>query len=266
MSSRRPVAPRSLARPATPVPPATAEAPAPAAAQTAVDVLDRTSAAERTAEPATTGTAGSGTGTGAARSGKAARSAKPATSRRVRVRTSSRPDRGSAPARPDRRGRSPRPGREEPEEERPPRTVTMRSLVLALVILVAFIVLAPTARAFIVQTEHLRRVTAESAAVEAQVSSLEDQLRRWSDVSYVKAQARERLGFVLPGETPYRVVDPQTVMGDDGEPYTDLEASISTAPQVPWYLTLRDSVAEAGQEPGDEPDYRTADPAATPTS
>lgn len=259
MSSRRPVAPRSLARPATPVPPAPAEAPAPAAAHTAVDVLDRTSAAESS-------TAGSGTArSGTARSGTAARSAKPATSRRVRFRTSSRPDRGSAPARPDRRGRSPRPGREEPEEERPPRTVTMRSLVLALVILVAFIVLAPTARAFIVQTEHLRRVTAESAAVEAQVSSLEDQLRRWSDVSYVKAQARERLGFVLPGETPYRVVDPQTVVGDDGEPYTDLEASTSTAPQVPWYLTLRDSVAEAGQEPGDEPDYRTADPAATPT-
>lgn len=259
MSSRRPVAPRSLARPATPVPPASAEAPAPAAAHTAVDVLDRTSVAESS-------TAGSGTArSGTARSGTAARSAKPATSRRVRFRTSSRPDRGSAPARPDRRGRSPRPGREEPEEERPPRTVTMRSLVLALVILVAFIVLAPTARAFIVQTEHLRRVTAESAAVEAQVSSLEDQLRRWSDVSYVKAQARERLGFVLPGETPYRVVDPQTVVGDDGEPYTDLEASTSTAPQVPWYLTLRDSVAEAGQEPGDEPDYRTADPAATPT-
>ena len=46
----------------------------------------------------------------------------------------------------------------------------------------------------------------------AQIADLEAELSRWSDPEYVKAQARDRLGWVMPGETGYRVV------GADGKP------------------------------------------------
>jgi len=42
---------------------------------------------------------------------------------------------------------------------------------------------------------------------QAEIADLQSQLARWDDPAYVKAQARERLGWVMPGETGYRVVD-----------------------------------------------------------
>ena len=33
------------------------------------------------------------------------------------------------------------------------------------------------------------------------------ELARWDNLDYVRTQARERLGWVVPGETGYRVVD-----------------------------------------------------------
>jgi cell division protein FtsB len=128
----------------------------------------------------------------------------------------------------------------------------MRTMVLALVVLVAFIVLTPTARAFIAQTEQQRRVEAEHAAVEVDVERLEGELGRWADPSYVQAQARQRLAWVMPGEVPFRVVDPETVPVADGGGYANLEESVQSAPQVPWYLTLRESVVEAGRPTGEE--------------
>lgn len=47
---------------------------------------------------------------------------------------------------------------------------------------------------------------------QSRVDELETELARWDDPAYVKAQARERLGWVMPGETGYRVVD------DNGNP------------------------------------------------
>lgn len=39
----------------------------------------------------------------------------------------------------------------------------------------------------------------------------------------MQAQARDRLGYVMPGETPYVVVDPETVTG--GESPAEAEAA-----------------------------------------
>lgn len=247
MTSRRPAAPRALAR--TTAGAAPVARPEAAVGGSSVDVLARESAP--TAAPADDAPA------------------RPRARQTVRVRRSprgsSRPDRGAASSRPDRRPRAARTARDEAEEDRPPRTITMRTLVLALVLLVAFIVLAPTARAFIVQTEHQRRVQAEQAAVSAEVERLESQLERWTDISYIQAQARERLGFVMPGETPYRVIDPETVPVEDGAEFEDLQAAVNTAPQVPWYLTLSESVEEAGALPEDEPTYTLPEPAPSAT-
>lgn len=115
-------------------------------------------------------------------------------------------------------------------------------------LLVAFVVLAPTLRAFVTQSEQQRRVDAEYAAVQADVERLERDLARWNDPAYVQAQARERLSFVMPGEVAYRVIDPQTVVPEEdaGAGYVGLVEPEATGPAVPWYLTVWDSVVEAG--------------------
>lgn len=133
------------------------------------------------------------------------------------------------------------------EHEREPRQITVRTIVLFAVILVAFVVLAPTMRAYLNQQEDLRDLNSRIEAAEQRNAELEAAIARWSDDAYVQAQARERLGFVFPGETPYRVVDPHTVTGEDPED-EDAESGPVLVPSAgPWYLTVWDSVQVAGE-------------------
>ena len=129
----------------------------------------------------------------------------------------------------------------------------MRTLALGLVLLVAFIVVAPTLRAYVTQREQSRQVEAQLAAVEASVESLEDELERWEDDAFLRAQARERLNFVLPGEALFRVIDPHTVVDPDvtGPGLSGLTTSVDSSPAVPWYLLLWESVLDAAEPTSD---------------
>jgi len=119
--------------------------------------------------------------------------------------------------------------------------------VLFLVILIAFIVLAPTLRAFIAQAEQQRDLTSQIEAAEERNAELQRTLDRWEDPAFVQAQARERLGFVYPGETAYRVVDPETVTGEEVESDQEDDGPV-IVPQVgPWYITVTDSIRVAGE-------------------
>lgn len=123
--------------------------------------------------------------------------------------------------------------------------------------LVAFIVLAPTLRHAVEQQEQLRRIDAEVAAAEERNIALEEQIRRWDDDDYVKAQARDRLGFVMPGERTYRVIDPETVVGEEPD-VDDLDDVLPVVDDAPWYLRVWDSVEVAG-ETGDDEDVEDSD-------
>lgn len=118
--------------------------------------------------------------------------------------------------------------------------------MLFVVILVAFVLLAPTLRAYVSQQEQLREVNDAIAATQERTDGLEAALERWNDDAYVQAQARDRLGFVMPGETPYVVVDPETVTGE--EPADAEDPGPVIMPRTgPWYLTVWDSVQVAGE-------------------
>lgn len=117
--------------------------------------------------------------------------------------------------------------------------------MLFVVVLVAFVVLAPTMRAYLVQQEQLRELNDAIAATEERTAALEAAIERWSDNAYVQAQARDRLGFVFPGETPYVVVDPEVVTGE--EPVEDETGPVTMPRTGPWYLTVWDSVQIAGE-------------------
>jgi cell division protein FtsB len=56
------------------------------------------------------------------------------------------------------------------------------------------------------------QATAEIQRLEDSITQLEDELRRWQDPNYVQVQARERLGWVVPGEIGF------IVLGPDGQP------------------------------------------------
>lgn len=128
----------------------------------------------------------------------------------------------------------------------------MRALVLGVVVLAAFTLLFPTVRAYLGQRAELDALSSQVTTSEQDQRELSRQLDRWSDPAYVEAQARERLGFAMPGETAYRVVDPEVVVeqpvGEEPEAAPGAGPTLPVGGSVkPWYATVWDSVAAAGE-------------------
>lgn len=134
--------------------------------------------------------------------------------------------------------------------------VTWRLLLLGVVVAVIAVTLAQSLRVYFVQAEQIAELRAEIEATRAEIDELEDQLARWEDPAFVEAQARERLGWVFPGEVGYRVIgaDGEPIGGDSDVLATDEE----TAPGL-WWEKMWGSVAVADQ-PVAEPEQ-----AATPS-
>ncbi|MEA9987009.1 MULTISPECIES: FtsB family cell division protein [Subtercola] len=80
--------------------------------------------------------------------------------------------------------------------------------VLMLIVLVLFVVIvAPGARIFIEQRQQIADLQQSVAAAQTQNSALTSEVARWSDPAYIRAEARDRLYFVMPGETGFLVLD-----------------------------------------------------------
>jgi hypothetical protein len=96
---------------------------------------------------------------------------------------------------------------------------------------------------------------AEIAMRKQQIALDRDQLKRWDDPAYVKQQAKERFGWVTPGEVGYRVI------GSDGAVKGDvptLDAPPSAGVSTQWYDKLWGSVKESGRTP--KPVKKAPDP------
>ena len=124
-----------------------------------------------------------------------------------------------------------------PERVLPPRVVT-----LAVVCLLAFVVVFTSLRAYLSQQAQYDAVVAKIKEASDTSTALENELAQWKDDTYVRAQVRERLGYVMPGDTSYVVVGADSVKqpGASG-------GATQGSQDAPWYQKLRDSSRAAGQ-------------------
>ena len=147
-----------------------------------------------------------------------------------------------------------------PEEPPGRARFTPRAGVLVLVLLVLVISYASSLRAWLQQRAEIEAARADIARMRASVAELEQEKRRWEDPAYVQQQARERFGWVLPGEVGYRVI------GEDG---TTLGAPAAPAipadePPSEWYDEVWGSIQEAGAVPEEPDSPRPRDEVITP--
>ncbi len=131
-------------------------------------------------------------------------------------------------------------------------TATWRLVVLLVVIAGIGMVLAHSLRVYFTQAEELAAVKAEIAVEQDKIADLNDKLERWNDPAYVRSVARSRLGWVLPGEVGYRVLDAE------GKPLDGaaIELEAAEPPQLWWEkmwgsVQVADSPAE--EEASEEP-------------
>ena len=121
--------------------------------------------------------------------------------------------------------------------------VSARVLILAVVLLFAFVITFPALRGYLSQQAQYDAVVRQLEEARATSTALESELAQWDDEAYVRAQARERLAYVMPGETTYVVVGAEQFEDKRGH---DADAAAQTEAGSPWYSVLRESAEVAG--------------------
>ena len=122
--------------------------------------------------------------------------------------------------------------------------LTGRAAVLALVVCLLAISLAYPLREYLAQRGDIGDLRTRVTAQEKRVADLRAQQKRWNDPMYVKRQARERLHFVMPGETSYVVLEQDEAPAPAGM----IESQPHPAQRSPWFTDLWRSVEVAGKE------------------
>jgi cell division protein FtsB len=117
--------------------------------------------------------------------------------------------------------------------------LTGRAAVLVVVLAMLAVAYAWPLREYLRQRGDLERLRSENASTQARVDALQEQQRRWSDPAYIEAQARDRLHFVMPGETSFVVLQPNSPSSPKTLP------GPTPTPPTAWYASLWATVRAA---------------------
>jgi len=125
--------------------------------------------------------------------------------------------------------------------------LTTRAAVLGLVLCAVLVSAALPLREYLAQRREIATLEQQQAAQRARVTALEEQQRELGDPARIATLARDRLHYVMPGETSYIVLG-SGAAPEQGDP---LAASgvPAAGPDAPWYSQVWDSVRSADAVP-----------------
>lgn len=135
--------------------------------------------------------------------------------------------------------------------------LTGRAMMIIVVAAVMVISYASSLRAYIQQRNDINALQTEIAERKEHIKKLEEQTRRWEDPAYVQQQARERFGYVMPGETAYVALDENGERIQTEPELTDPGKVGSAEQPKAWWDDAWGSVLLAGDPPeqtGDGPE------------
>lgn len=125
--------------------------------------------------------------------------------------------------------------------------LTGRAAVLVLVLAVLAVSYATSVRAWLKQQHDVAALSAQIANRHRQIAALKETKQRWNDPAFIETQARLRFGWLMPGETGYRVI------GADGKTLPAGNVSLASPlppakhQPAPWYQVEWGSVVAAGK-------------------
>jgi cell division protein FtsB len=137
-----------------------------------------------------------------------------------------------------------------------------RAAILAAVICVLTLTIAGPVRTYFAQSTEMKQLQATEEQLRTQIADLEEQKVKLGDPVFIAAQARERLGFVMPGDIPYQVQLPANA----AVPGTPGSEPAKAHPDQPWYTSLWHTIADAphGVSPTVVPDAPSPGPPPPP--
>ncbi len=137
-------------------------------------------------------------------------------------------------------------------------TMNAQTIAVLVMIVLGIFTLAPQVQLWFEQRQAISDLQSQVQARKDALKEMQVQRNRWNDPSFVRAQARNRLFYVMPGEVSYVVMDANVVSDADvtgtvGEAlaaktnYTDITTKIS-ATKNDWMGSLVETVVRAGVE------------------
>lgn len=142
------------------------------------------------------------------------------------------------------------------------------TLALLAVILIGVFTLAPSVQIWYEQRREIADYKALVEQSKKDLESMQEERLRWDDEVYIRAQARDRLYFVMPGEVSFLVMDAEGIdisdtSGTVGAMLEEQRESSGFSLEVlasekNWVEALLESTLRAGlEEPNQEPDSAT---------
>jgi len=98
--------------------------------------------------------------------------------------------------------------------------IDLKVIAALTAILLGAFTLAPDIQTYLDQRQRIVEAEASIAEAEAALSDMLAERDRWQDPVYIRAQARDRLYYVLPGEVSYLVMDA------DGMDFSDTSGTL----------------------------------------
>ena len=120
-------------------------------------------------------------------------------------------------------------------------SATRQAAVLAMVVCALALSIAVPLRTYLTQHAQVEQELAQQAQLQAQAQQLEQRKQQLSDPAQIQAEARSRLGMVMPGETPYTVQLP-----GDGQQGGQHGSPQQQAANQAWFEQLWNSITGSG--------------------
>lgn len=118
------------------------------------------------------------------------------------------------------------------------------SIVMMALLVLAVMILAPALKEYLQQRQQIADARATVAELKSNIRKMNDERARWSDPSYIRAEARERLYYVMPGDTSYLIIDDRPAAEKDAKAPA-VSDKIQATPSD-WSASLFDSFMSAG--------------------
>lgn len=137
------------------------------------------------------------------------------------------------------------------------------TVLVVVLVLAGAVIVSPSLSTFVQQQREISELRESVRVSQEAVDEIDSERAKWKDPVYVRAQARDRLFYVLPGETQVSVID-DIIMPVESEEVTDPELSRI---QSNWAEGLVVSFLTAGTTTATADELAGADPTPeTPTN
>ena len=117
-------------------------------------------------------------------------------------------------------------------------STTRRAAVVAIVVCALAFTIAVPLRTYLSQRTEVREQQAQQAQLQQEVAQLQGRKAELSDPAQIEAEARRRLRYVKPGETPFIVQLPEDKAPDAAPPAGQQQVAGSS-----WYENLWNQVS-----------------------